>query len=184
MNTNIYITCPEFDTGHFHLRLVRESDAEDLLRCYSDPAAQKFFNSDNCTSDFLYSTAEEMRECVQFWIIEYKKRHFIRFATIDKITGKVVGTVEIFGVKNWDNGIDGGCLRIDVKSEFEKTNYLSELIALANDNFFTLFGAELIAVKAIPEATERIAALKSNGYVPYELSNPNFTHFYAKTFHN
>jgi hypothetical protein len=68
-------------------------------------------------------------------------------------------------------------LRIDIASKYETVDYLSELLDLANSNFFGLFGAKIMAVKAIPEATERITALKANGFVPYEMSNPNFTHF-------
>ena len=55
---NVYQSCPFFVTPQFTLRLVRRSDAPGLLKVYSDKQAQHYFNSDNCTSDFRYSTLE------------------------------------------------------------------------------------------------------------------------------
>ena len=50
--TNVYESCPTFLTDRFRLRLVQRSDAAGLLRVYSDPVAQLYFNADNCHSDF------------------------------------------------------------------------------------------------------------------------------------
>ena len=57
---NIYQTCPEYQTETFRLRLVRPEDAEALLDCYSDPDVVSRANADNCTSDFYYTTLEQM----------------------------------------------------------------------------------------------------------------------------
>jgi RimJ/RimL family protein N-acetyltransferase len=180
-NTDIYKVCPEFDTEHFHLRCVCESDAEALLKCYSDPAAQKFFNADNCSFPFNFNTIEEMENCIRFWL---RSNNFVRWSIVDKQDEKAVGTVEMFGHSHWHmtRNFPGGCLRVDIASEYETADYLSELLKLANEHFFGLFDAEIMVVKAIPEAAERIAALKANGFAPYELSNPNFTHYYATAF--
>lgn len=178
-----YTACPNYETEHYLLRLVQESDAEALLKCYSDPKAQKLFNADNCTNDFSFSTLTEMRDCIKFWIAEYNRGSFVRWAITDRIRGNAVGTIEMFCDPHWPmiDGKAGGCLRIDILPQYETNTHLSEILQMANDEFFTLFSAEFMLVKAIPEATERIAALKENGFVPFELSNPEFRHYYAKT---
>lgn len=153
---NIYEVCPIYETETFLLRLVSTNDAEDLLKCYSNKEAQKFFNAHNCTSDFCYNTLEEMKECVGFWMDAYKNGYFIRFSIVDKSTNKAVGTVEMFGGKY-------GVLRIDILPAYENTQCLSELVFIAND-FFEDFGCENIVTLAIPEAIERANALLKNGY--------------------
>ena len=64
---NIYEQCPTYETESFVLRLVKLEDAETLLSCYSDKDNVKKFNADFCTSDFYYSTVEEMENCIKFW---------------------------------------------------------------------------------------------------------------------
>ncbi|MDR3149071.1 MAG: GNAT family N-acetyltransferase [Oscillospiraceae bacterium] len=86
-----------YESERFLLRLVRESDAEDLLECYSDPAAQKLFYSDNCTSDFVYANADELREYIRSWLEAFESKGFYRFAIVDKTNGKAIGTIEMFG---------------------------------------------------------------------------------------
>ena len=53
---SLYEKCPVYETKQFIFRMVEENDAEDLLSCYSDKTSAKFFNSDNCTSDFIYKS--------------------------------------------------------------------------------------------------------------------------------
>jgi RimJ/RimL family protein N-acetyltransferase len=181
-NMVVCSACPEFDTTHFHLRLVQEADAEDLLKCYSDRAAQIFFNSDNCTSNFCYASLEEMQNCIRFWIDSYGRHDFVRWSIVEKRSWKAVGTVEMFCDSTWamTHYAPGGCLRIDIASEFEATDYLSEQLNLANENFFELFGAKTMVIKAIPKAEERRKALVAAGFAPYGLNHPTFKHFYGK----
>ena len=80
---NVYQSCPFFVTPQFTLRLVRRSDAPGLLKVYSDKQAQHYFNSDNCTSDFRYSTLEEMQQCVDFWLASYARQEFVRWVILD-----------------------------------------------------------------------------------------------------
>ena len=81
---NIYKQCPTYETESFFLRLVKLDDAEDLLCCYSDRANVKKFNDDFCTSDFYYTTVEEMENCIRFWLEEYQKQYYVRFSVIPK----------------------------------------------------------------------------------------------------
>ena len=159
-----YDKCPEYESEHFRLRLVSMDDAEDLFLCYSDPEAQKIFNSDNCTSDFKFSTLEHMKAYMEGWLDAYKNRAFIRYTIIDKKINKAVGTAEIFGGDRGGECTDFGVLRIDVISEYEDEESLAELLKIS-DSFFFDVNTEMFITKAIPEAANRIAALVKNGYV-------------------
>jgi len=170
---NVYENCPSYETEHFILRLISSDDAADLLECYSDPKAQGFFNADRCTSDFRYSTLEEMQNCIEDWLYAYQNGYFVRFSIMDKTKFKAVGTVEIFGGTY-------GVLRIDIRSDYEDESYLSELIQTANA-FFDDFDCKKIVSKAIPEATERISALRKNGYAHCpKCEEWNREHYYLK----
>lgn len=160
-----YDRCPEYESEHFRLRLVSMDDAEDLFLCYNDPEAQKIFNSDNCTSDFKFSSLEHMRAYMEGWLGAYKNRGFIRYSIIDKHINKAIGTAEIFGGERNGECTDFGVLRIDVKSEYENEEALTELLNIS-DSFFHDVNTEMFITKAIPEAVHRINALVKNGYAP------------------
>jgi [ribosomal protein S5]-alanine N-acetyltransferase len=124
--------------------------------------AVKFMNSDRCTSDFYYKTINEMKSCIRFRLDEYKSKSFIRLSVIDKQKHKVVRTIEMFGGKKFR------VLRIDLKSDYERGTFISEILGLVNTYFYNIFNTSRIVSKAIPEATERIAALTAGGYIKLE----------------
>ena len=164
-----------YESQKFLLRLVTLDDAEDLLRCYSNSEAQRFFNDDNC--DFGYGnvdTLEKMQYNINLWRNSYNSKKFVRFSIIDKSIDNVVGTVEMFGGKH-------GVLRIDIILEYECEDRLSEFFEIA-DNFFNDFNCNCIVFKAIPEAIECIKALTKCGYVPYPQTDTWCRkHYYIKT---
>lgn len=164
---NPYEKCPVFETKHFTLRLVSESDIEDLLVCYSDPKTQAILDTQNFAKNLHCSTAHEMARYVRFWLEEYRNKMYVRFAIVDRKIQKAIGTVEMFSTKGFFPDCNGGILRIDLASPYETEEYLSELLQLANDNFFEIFGAEMIITKGRPGETARLAALSSAGYKPY-----------------
>jgi hypothetical protein len=160
---NPYKTCPIYETDNFTIRLVSEDDSEDLLKCYSDRKAQKYFNSDKCTGDFCMYAIEDMINCIKAWLYAYSQQEFIRFSIIDKSHSTAIGTIEMFGsVGKYDN--TAGILRVDVSSEYETVPRLSEIFCVCNDNFFDLFEVDIIATKAIPQAFERRNALLNNEF--------------------
>jgi [ribosomal protein S5]-alanine N-acetyltransferase len=164
---NPYEECPIYETNSFILRFVLESDAEDLLKCYSDPASAKIFNSDNCTSNFIYHSLEEMKKCIQFWIQNYENQCFIRFSIIDKKINKAVGAIECFAKQGTFEKNFGrvGVLRIDLVSEYETKALITEILNVVYDNFYEVFEVQSIITKAIPEAEQRIEALRKSGYI-------------------
>ncbi|ASA22497.1 GNAT family N-acetyltransferase [Paenibacillus donghaensis] len=159
--TSPYEQCPSYETERLLLRLVKESDAKELLECYADPDAAALFNADNCPHNFICHTVEEMTNYITYWLEEYAGRGFVRFSVIDKQTQTAVGTVEMFSHAQLQKT---GVMRIDLKSEAEKAELLTELLKLASSHFFTAFDVKHILTKAVPKATVRIDALLRSGY--------------------
>jgi hypothetical protein len=165
---NPYEKCPVYETKNFILRLVQLEDTEDLLTCYSDPKAQELFNADRCTSDFRYNTTDEMSACIAAWIRAYEKEEFVRFAIVDKALNRAVGTIEMFGMVGvYKSPL--GVLRLDICSQYESVEFLSELLTRCVTEFFPLFGVDQIIHKAIPAASERIQVLSKLGFQLCEL---------------
>lgn len=168
-SSNPYQQCPVYETEHFIFRLVKEEDAEDLLECYSDSASAKLFNSDNCTSNFIYKSLEEMEACIEFWLDHYNKQYYVRFSIVDKAAHKAIGTIEFFAKPVAFGEISKvGVLRLDLASKYEEEKFILEILNTINDNFYNDFEVEHIITKAIPEAEKRIAALKGYGYISLE----------------
>lgn len=161
---NVYETCPSFVGPHVTLRLVEEDDAQALLHVYSDPKSQPFFNADNCTSNFRYTTLQQMQDCIAMWRWSYAQGHFVRWAvTMAKYP---VGTVELFHRDADDYFTDCGLLRIDLKSECEFEEMVFELLDLLLPVAFELFHCSMIATKVPRTAGERMLALARKGFVP------------------
>lgn len=154
---SVYKECPDFETEHFHIRLVQLEDAESLVGCYSDSKSQELFNADNCIGDFRIQTINSMRECLSAWLKAYEQEEFIRFAIVDKTLHKAVGTIEMFGG-------DIGILRIDIMSSYEEELYLNEIVDTCIKNFYNLFSVKIIATKAIEKAQNRIKVLCEEGF--------------------
>jgi RimJ/RimL family protein N-acetyltransferase len=177
-----YKQCPTFHSEHFLLRLIKSEDAVDLLSCYTDPLAAPLFNSDNCTSDFIYHTLEEMQECIGFWVDSYENGYFIRFSIVDNTTQKAIGTIECFAKENTHETYGKtAVLRLDIPSSYENHSVLRELFQLTDDHFYECFSVDSIVTKAVPAAEQRIKALLEIGYSKLD-PNPitTFADYYAK----
>jgi predicted transcriptional regulator YdeE/RimJ/RimL family protein N-acetyltransferase len=164
-NVDAYSTCPVYESENFILRLVQRKDADELLGCYSDLSAVQLMNADNCINDFHYTTLKEMHACIDFWLDEYRRKSFVRFSVIDKRDGRAVGTIEMFGTSgDHRQSARFGVLRVDLRSSYECSCYIAELIRVANEHFYKLFNVAHIVIKAIPAAAKRITALEECGY--------------------
>ncbi len=162
---NPYDKCPVYETGQFIFRLVQEGDAQNLLECYSDPLSAKIFNSDNCTSNFIYRTIDEMKACIGFWLDDYARRAYVRFSIVDKTIQRAVGTIECFAKSGTFPGFGTvGILRIDLASRYENESVITEILNMVEDNLYACFGIQSMLTKAVPEARQRVVALKNAGY--------------------
>ncbi|MDR2532905.1 MAG: GNAT family N-acetyltransferase [Oscillospiraceae bacterium] len=160
---NPYHQCPVLTTEHFVFRLVEIEDSEDLLACYSDPKAQKLFNTDNFPTDCRIYTIDEMKKYIEFWLMEFSQEAYVRFCIVDKSTNKAIGTIEMFGMIG-KYKTDPGILRIDIASDYENKYYFEEILIVCVENFYDLFGVSVIATKAIPQAVNRVDVLHEIGF--------------------
>lgn len=161
---NVYEKCPIYETESFILRKVELEDAQDLLECYSDRENVAKLNADSCTSDFYYTTLEQMEDCIRFWLREYKKQYYVRFAVVPKSEGHAIGTVEIFGGES-------GVLRIDLAAKYDNEKYVTEIVRLAVDAFAEDFGVGNIKIKTA-NTPERVELLECLGFVPSKTFRP------------
>lgn len=169
LTKNIYEKCPVYETASFMLRLVRLEDAQSLLARYSDEKAVSKINDDSCTSDFYYTTIEEMEDSIKFWLKEYNEHRYVRFAIIPKTFNYAVGTVEIFGG-------EFGVLRIDIAVRYDKEEYIEEFIRLAVLQWIRDFQIGSLKIK-VSNAPERIPLLKKYGFVPSTTFRPQLGYY-------
>lgn len=167
MIKDIYEECPIYKKELITLRQTTSKDAEELLKCYSDEKTVPFLNSDNCHGDdFHYKSIERMKQAIDFWDYSYKSKYFVRWTVILNDTSEKIGTIEMFHRIADDEFNHYGVLRIDLQNKYEKKKYINDILEIANQNFFKAFNVKFILTKAIPDAAERIASLKREGYVP------------------
>lgn len=162
---NVYEECPNFENEHWLLRFVEKSDWEDLLKVYGDKNALPFFNSDNCDGDnFYYHTKELMDKAIDFWLYSYREKWFVRWAIIEKTTGKAIGTIESFKRLSEDFANESGVLRLDVGSAYEKSEVLKEIMLLIVPHIFEMFDCKQVVTKVPIYAVERKAAAEAFGF--------------------
>lgn len=164
---DIFENCPVLENDNFTVRLIEENDTDDLLSVYSDKNALPFFNSDNCNgSNFYCASKEDMANSIKFWLIEYhENRGFVRFTIIDKKKSKAIGTIEMFKRQSDDYYNNCGLLRLDLKSDYEKSEIIYDILSLIIKPFYEWFECTVIATKAAVYAIERIDALKKMNFV-------------------
>ena len=161
----VYEQCPILDNDKYLLRLVDIGDAKDLLKVYSDEKAVPYFNSDNCNGDdFFYKTHERMQDAVNYWIFEYERKGFVRWAIIDKSSNEAIGTIELFNRKSKDYFNSCGLLRLDLRSDYENQDCIFSILSIIIPSTYNLFNCNMIATKAALFAKERIYALKHMGF--------------------
>ena len=158
---NPYEQCPTYENENYLLRLIESADAPDLLRVYSDEKAVPFFNSDNCNGDdFHYTTLERMQGAMDFWMQAHREGGFVRWTIIDKNSGHAIGTIELFNRQADDYFNNCGLLRLDLRSDYERTESIYEILSLIVPSVFELFDCQMIATKVPPFASERKAAVE------------------------
>jgi len=182
MKKDIYKECPIYKTEILTLKLTSFEDVAELLKCYSDKKAVPLFNSDNCDGDdFHYTTIKRMKEAVDFWKYAYEHRYFVRLTILLNKTREKIGTIEMFKREEEDKFNHFGMLRIDLINKYEKQQYIDEILQIVNQHFYEDFEVESILTKAITNATERIASLKSKGYVQIDKKFIIYDDYFVRT---
>ena len=161
-----YQNCPIYANDRYLLRLVKAADAPDLLKVYSDEKSFPLFNADNCYGDdFRYETPARMQEAIDFWLREYGEEKYVRWTILDCLTDAAVGTIELFNRSADDFFNNCGILRLDLRSDYERSEPIASILALILANAFSLFDCTMIATKCPPFAAERRKALANLGFV-------------------
>jgi RimJ/RimL family protein N-acetyltransferase len=163
---SVYENCPSFENERYLIRYVESTDVSDLLEVYSDKNALPFFNSDNCDGDnFYYPTKEKMENAISFWLQSYKTKWFVRWTIVDKSISKAIGTIEMFHRNSDDDFNNMGVLRLDVRSEYERSEALLEILKLYMPSAYELFDCTEIITKVPNYAVERLDAVQKYGFI-------------------
>lgn len=162
---NVYKTYLKFQSGRFTVRNLEKRDAADLLKVYSDKNAVPYFNGDNCHGDdFFYATEERMRQAVDFWLYSYEQGYFVRWSIVDNVCKQAIGTCELFHRDSHDAFDNCGLLRLDLKHDYEKAEYIEEIVSSFLPQVFDLFYCDKVATKIPDFAHERRKALEKLGF--------------------
>ncbi len=166
---NVYDSCPAFEDERFLLRFVKQEDADDLLKVYSDKNALPFFNSDNCDGDnFYYPDSDRMENAIDFWLRSYESKWFVRWTIFDKTISIAIGTIEMFHRIADDDFNHVGVMRLDVRSDYEISDILQVMFELFIPEAFALFECNEIITKIPVYAVERINAALKFGFIKSE----------------
>lgn len=190
---NIYEEWRSYENDFILLRPVELSDAEELLKVYSDPQARILFNCDNFPQPCYFDTAEQMQKELQFYLNSYQWKYFVRWTVIDKRERTIIGTIENFrrefsqkekaaaiaaeiaseevrklpGEGTAQELPDASVLlRIDLRSDYETPEIVSAILQLVLQTSEQDFGCRSITTKAVPEAAVRRGVLREFGFVP------------------
>lgn len=165
MIDDVYKNCPVYENEHYKLRMVSIEDAADLLKVYSDEKSLPLFNCDNCGGDdFHYTTESRMKQAIEYWLWEYNRQGFVRWAIISKATKEAIGTIELFNRESEDYFTNCALLRLDIRSDYESADEIVKILKQILTPTYRLFHCDKIATKAIASAVERISALKKLGF--------------------
>lgn len=163
----VYKNCPKYENETYILRMICKEDKKDLLKVYSDKKAVPFFNCDNCGGDdFHYTTEKRMEQAIEYWLWEYDRQGFVRWTIVSKTTNEAIGTIELFHRDANDYFTNCGLLRLDIRSDYERSSEIIKILKIILEPAYTLFHCDKIATKAIATATERRVALESLGFEP------------------
>lgn len=106
-----------------------------------------------------------MKEAIEYWFFEYNRKGFVRWSIVDKSTKEAIGTIELFHRKSDDFFTNCGLLRLDLRSDYESSDKIINILSPIIKPTFKMFHCNKIATKAIPEAKERINTLKKLGFI-------------------
>lgn len=160
-----YIKCPTLENEKFKIRMVEECDDVDLLPCYANPNVSVVTNSFNCNMGYGAQSVEKMREYIIGWRRYFDNKTLIRWSVIDKLIEKAIGSIELYCIKREDFFDNYAILRLDLHTDYETKNVISNILTLLINNAFEWFGCDGIATKVSPNAHERIEALSEFGFI-------------------
>ena len=109
-----------------------------------------------------------MPEPIRFWKTAYDNGWFARLSIVDKSVSSVVGTVELCLRVSEDDFNGMGILRVDVRSDYEREDFLYELFSLLTPALEETLGCKGALTKAPLYAVDRINAIRRAGFTKSE----------------
>lgn len=178
---SIFEYCPNYRFKDITLTKTTEEHAEELLRCYSDARVIALFNSDNCTTNFECKTIEQMKSLIAYWEKSYDEGTFVRLSVVLNDTYEIIGTVEMYRREENDNFNGYGMLRIDLRSDYEDYDIISQILQIVDRYFYDEFEVAHILTKAPESADDRISALNDADFCPLkQLVTDKYGDYYVK----
>lgn len=163
---NPYRQCPTYQNENYRMRFVKQEDANDLLKVYSESKTVALCNCDNCEDNFYYTSKARMEEAINYWIMEYHREGFVRWSILDCTSSTVIGTMELFK-RSADDAYDNmAVLRLDLLHKYEKQSYLREILMMILPHIKGLFQCTHVITKCVQEAENRKAVLLDLGFCP------------------
>ena len=124
-----------------------------------------YFRQNSVDYDPSYmKNGERMEKAIRFWDFSYRNRYFVRWAIVDRSNGDVVGTVEIFRREAEDAFTDTALLRLDLRSDYEKEEFMQNIMHIIIEYAYSLFNCKTITTKAVPAAVTRRTVLEHLGF--------------------
>ena len=163
---NPYRQCPTYQNENYRMRFVKQEDANDLLKVYSEAKTVALCNCDNCEDNFYYTSKARMEEAINYWIMEYHREGFVRWSILDCTSSTVIGTMELFK-RSADDAYDNmAVLRLDLLHKYEKQSCLREILMMILPHIKGLFQCTHVITKCVQEAENRRAVLLDLGFYP------------------
>ena len=91
---------------------------------------------------FFYATKEKMSETIGFWKTAYDNGWFARLSIVDRSGSGVIGTVELCLRVSEDAFNHMGILRVDVRSDYEREDFLYEIFSLITPELEEILGCK------------------------------------------
>lgn len=165
MSENSFEVSQEYTTSALRFEKIKQEDAEDLFVVYNDIITRKHMNLDH-RDDLNCDTLADVKSLLSSWT---DHPDHMRWTVHHKLFKKAIGVVEL---KRLEDGT--GLLNVDVQSVLEIKGVFQEIFTLAKEEFMTTFKYNQIITKEVVDNSERLLALNSSGYNPFEGNQDNY----------
>lgn len=152
----VFDSFPVLETGRMHLRAPQLSDAEPILRIFSDPRILEFLGKDPFVS------LEQAEALVQRWILAFEQKEGIRWVLADKATGEYRGSCGFWRLVRAHFRAEIG---YDLDPEFWNQGLMSEALTPIIHFGFTQMGLHSIEGNIHPDNIGSQRTLEKQGFV-------------------
>ena len=122
---------------------------------------------------------------LSFWLENSKNKHFIRLCIIDKKINVAIGTIELFQRRSEDYYNGKAIMRLDLRSDYEKSKYIKNILQLIIPHIYTICHSDFVTIKIPVFANERSKAIEDLDFKSEEeyligTDGTQYGHYYTK----